>query len=45
MVVLSKLEGLSHDEVAERLGRSNAATRTLLCRALARLSTALEEKG
>jgi len=45
VVVLSKLEGLSHDEVAERLGRSNAATRTLLCRALARLSTALEEKG
>jgi RNA polymerase sigma-70 factor (ECF subfamily) len=43
VVVLSKLEGLPHDQVAERLGRSNAATRTLLCRALARLSTALED--
>lgn len=43
VVVLSKLEGLPHAQVAERLGRSNAATRTLLCRALARLSTALED--
>lgn len=43
VVVLSKLEGLTSREVAERIGRSPSATRTLLCRALARLGTALEE--
>lgn len=45
VIVMTKLEGLGHDEVSERLGRTQAATRTLLCRALARLSTALEDEG
>lgn len=43
VIVLQKLEGLPHAEVARRLERSPAATRTLLCRALARLSTAMED--
>lgn len=43
VLVLSKLEGLTGAEVAQRIGRSQSATRTLLCRALARLGTALEE--
>lgn len=43
VIVLTKLEGLPHAEAAKRLSRSPAATRTLLCRALARLATALED--
>jgi RNA polymerase sigma-70 factor (ECF subfamily) len=42
VVVLVRLQGLPHAEVARRLGRSESATRTLLSRALARLATELE---
>jgi RNA polymerase sigma-70 factor, ECF subfamily len=37
VIVLRNLEGLSHEEVAERLGRSVGAVRMLWIRALARL--------
>lgn len=43
VIVLTKLEGLSHAEAGERLGRTPGATRSLLCRALARLATGLDE--
>jgi RNA polymerase sigma-70 factor (ECF subfamily) len=42
VVVAVRLQGLSHVEVARRLGRSESATRTILSRALARLATELE---
>jgi len=42
VIELARLEGLSHQEIAERMGRSPSATRTLLSRALARLATELE---
>jgi RNA polymerase sigma-70 factor (ECF subfamily) len=45
VLVLVRLEGLPHAEVARRLGRSESATRTLLSRALARLATELERDG
>jgi len=45
VVVLVRLQGLSHAEAARRLGRTESATRTLLSRALARLATQLEEPG
>jgi len=38
VIVLSRLEGLDHAQIAERLGRTPSATRTLLSRALARLA-------
>ena len=38
VVTLARLEGLSHAEIAERLGRSESATRKILHRALARLA-------
>lgn len=38
----AKIEGLTHREIAERMGRSTVATRTLLSRALARLANELE---
>ncbi|HVS18045.1 MAG TPA: RNA polymerase sigma factor [Planctomycetota bacterium] len=43
VVVLVRLQGLSHAEAARRMGRTESATRTLLSRALARLATELEE--
>ena len=43
VIVLVRLSGLSHAEAARRLGRSEASTRTLLSRALARLATRLED--
>lgn len=42
VVVLVRLQGLSHEQAARRLGRTPSATRTLLSRALARLATELE---
>lgn len=42
VIVWSRLVGLPHREIAERLGRSEQAVRSLLSRALARLSTELE---
>lgn len=44
VILLSRIAAMSHDEIAERLGRTSAAVRTLLSRALARLSTFLDEE-
>jgi len=42
----ARFEGLGHREIAERMGRTTSATRTLLSRALARLASELEgEEG
>ena len=41
VVVLRKLEGFSSKETAERLGKSDDATRKLYSRALARLSACM----
>jgi len=43
VIVLARVLALSHPEIARRMGRSVAATRTLLSRALARMATTLEE--
>ena len=40
VVMLKMLEGLSHAEIAERLGKDEGATRTMLVRALAALTIA-----
>jgi len=42
VVLLLRVQGLTHAEAARRLGRSESATRTMLSRALARLSGRLE---
>lgn len=42
VIVLARLRGWSHARIAEKLGRTELATRTLLSRALARLALALE---
>ncbi len=42
VIHLARIKGLSHREIAERMGRSILATRTLLSRALARLASELE---
>ena len=39
-IVLSKIDGLSHEEVADKLGRSSEAVRKLVSRALAELVVA-----
>lgn len=44
VVVLVRLQGLSHAAAARRLGRTESATRTMLSRALARLATTLEDR-
>ena len=44
VILLRNLEELSHAEVAERMGRSEAAVRMLWIRALAALSAALGQK-
>lgn len=41
VVTLARVEGLSHAEIAQRLGRSEIATRKVLHRALARLAHSL----
>jgi RNA polymerase sigma factor (sigma-70 family) len=41
-IVLARIEGLDHAQLAERLGRTPLATRSLLSRALARLALELE---
>jgi RNA polymerase sigma-70 factor (ECF subfamily) len=43
VITLSRIVGLSHAEIAERSGRSEGATRTLLYRALGRLAEVLEK--
>ncbi len=45
IIVLRNLEGLSHEEVAERMQRSPGAVRMLWVRALARLRAELGERG
>ena len=45
VIVLRNLEGLSHEEVAERMGRSVGAVRMLWVRALARLRALTTESG
>jgi len=45
VIVLSRLLGLPHAEIARRMGRTVLATRTLLSRSLARLATLLEESS
>ena len=42
VILLARVRGLSHAEIARTLGRTESATRTLLSRALARLATELE---
>lgn len=41
VILLTRVVGLSHAEAAERLGRSEGATRMLLSRALARLARSM----
>jgi RNA polymerase sigma-70 factor (ECF subfamily) len=45
VILLSRVVGLPHAEVAERLGRSEGATRMLLARALARLARSMPRTG
>jgi DNA-directed RNA polymerase specialized sigma24 family protein len=42
VIALSRNVALSHAEIAEQIGRSEGATRTLLYRALERLSELLD---
>jgi len=41
IVLMSRLIGLSHKEIATRLGRTESSVRTVLCRALGRLARIL----
>jgi RNA polymerase sigma factor (sigma-70 family) len=43
VIVLARVLGLPHPDVAREMGRTPVATRTLLSRALARMATLLEE--
>ena len=44
VILLARVVGLSHDEIAVELGRTPSATRTLLSRALARLAVQLTDE-
>ncbi len=44
VIILRNLEGLSHEEVAQRMGRSTGAVRMLWVRALASLRAALTDQ-
>ena len=44
IVVLKRIEGLSHAEIAERLGKNTGAVRMLLARAMAALTIAYGEE-
>ena len=44
VIVLTKIEGLSYKQAAQRLGKSPNALRMLLCRAMAALSEVYEEQ-
>lgn len=44
VVLLARVGGFTHEEIASEIGRSPCATRTLLSRALARLALALEDE-
>lgn len=43
VILMARVLGMSHEEIGREIGRSALATRTLLCRALARLTTLMEE--
>ena len=43
VIVLKKIEGLSHAEIAKRLGKNTGAVRMLLARAMAALTIAYGE--
>jgi RNA polymerase sigma-70 factor (ECF subfamily) len=43
IILMSRLMGLSHAEIAEHLDRTESAVRTTLCRALAKLAHLLSE--
>jgi RNA polymerase sigma-70 factor (ECF subfamily) len=45
VIVLRNLQGLPHEEIARRLGRSAGAVRMLWVRALAQLRQAMESPG
>jgi RNA polymerase sigma-70 factor (ECF subfamily) len=45
VIVLFRVQGLSHGEIARRLGRSEGAVRNLLYRGLAAISDALDEQA
>jgi RNA polymerase sigma factor (sigma-70 family) len=45
VILLARVAGLAHAEVAREMGRTELATRTLLSRAMARLVVLLEEDG
>lgn len=45
VVTLARIVGLSHTEIAERMGRTESATRSLLFRALERLSELLGDEA
>lgn len=42
VVILARIVGLKHEEIAERMGKTESATWNLLSRALARLATLLD---
>lgn len=42
VIVLTKIEGLSYEEIGDRLGKSADAVRMQLCRAMAALTSAFE---
>jgi RNA polymerase sigma-70 factor (subfamily 1) len=44
VVLLTKIEGLSHQQAADKLGKSPDAVRMLLCRAMAALSETYERE-
>lgn len=43
VILLARVAGMSHDEVARTMGRTVLATRSLLSRAMARLAVLMEE--
>lgn len=45
VIIASRLLGVSHAELATRLGKSEGAVRTMLSRAVARLADALDRAG
>ena len=45
IVLMSRVVGLSNQEIAQRLGKSEGSTRVLLSRALSRLMTEMERVG
>ena len=44
VILLSRIVGLSHEEIAERMGRSRQAIWSLLSRALARLAVQVDQR-